>query len=332
VSPRARILATGSYLPARTVSNEELAEWVDEPAEQIARRTGIVRRHFARRGEAASDLALLAARRALQAAGRCAHDIDCIVFATHTPDYAFPGSGCIVAAKLGLVGIPAIDVRNQCSGFLYGLSLADHFVRLGTYATVLVVAAEVMSAGMEFSPRGRRAATLFSDGAGAALVVAESRPDRGILGAGLHADGRFARSLMVEAPGSTFHAPLSPADLEQGRHLPVVGGAEVFEEGCRRALESVNEALETCRVSADDVKLFVPNHGLAPLVPLIARRLGVPRERIYTDGGQRGNPTGASIPITLDTVARDPGLADGDTLVLFAFGSGFCWGWVVLRW
>ncbi|MBY0277170.1 beta-ketoacyl-ACP synthase 3 [Candidatus Binatia bacterium] len=331
MTPRSRILSTGAYLPSQVVGNDELAALVAEPAEQIARRTGIVQRHFARRGEAASDLALLASRRALQAAGRCAHDIDCVVFATHTPDYAFPGSGCVLAAKLGLVGVPALDVRNQCSGFLYGLSLADHFVRLGTYATVLVVAAEVMSAGMEFSPRGGRAATLFSDGAGAALVVAEPRPDRGILGAGLHADGRFARSLMVEAPGSSRHGPLRAADLEEGRHLPVVGGAEVFEEGLRRALESLSEALETCRLDAQDVKLFVPNHGLARLVPLLARRLGIPRERIYTDQGERGNPTGASIPIALDTVIRAPGLADGDTLVLFAFGSGFSWGWVVVR-
>jgi 3-oxoacyl-[acyl-carrier-protein] synthase-3 len=329
---RARIAGTGRYVPRRAVSNTELAPLVGESPEEIARRTGIDTRHFAEQHEAASDLALAASIEALDAAGFQAHDVDCIVFATHTPDYFFPGSGCILGAKLGIPGVPAYDVRNQCSGFLYALSMADAFVRAGTYERVLVVAAEVMSAGLEFSPRGREAATIFGDGAGAAIVVREHDDTRGILGLGLHADGRFAHSLMVALPGSHRHGGLTAKDLEEGRHLPVVGGFEIVEQGYRHLLGAIREGLDTCGLTADDVALFIPNQGTAQLVPLLARRLHVPQARMYVNLRECGNATGASIPMSLDTLVRSDRVHPGDVLFLCAFGSGFTWGWGALRW
>jgi 3-oxoacyl-[acyl-carrier-protein] synthase-3 len=329
---RSRIAGTGRYLPRRKVSNEELGLLVGEHPDEILRRTGIGSRRFAAADEAASDLALAAASRALQASDRQARDVDCIIFATHTPDYFFPGCGCILAAKLGLVGIPALDVRNQCSGFLYGLSVADHFIRLGTYRTVLVVGAEVMSSGLEFSPRGRLAATAFSDGAGAAILVAEQDRHRGLLGSGLHSDGRFAPSLSVALPGSRHHRPLCSTDLDAGRHLPVLGGGEVLDQAYARVREAIAEALERCNLSVADIKLFIPNQGIAQLAPLLCRRLGVPPERIHVDLREHGNATGASIPISLDTAVRQQLVVEEDVVLLIAFGSGFSWGWVVIRW
>lgn len=329
---RARIVGTGRYVPRRAVSNSELAPLVGESAEEIARRTGIDTRHFAAEHEAASDLALAASIEALDAAGLEAQDLDCIVFATHTPDYFFPGSGCLLGAKLGVPGIAAFDVRNQCSGFLYGLTMADAFVRAGTYRRVLVVAAEVMSAGLEFSPRGREAATLFGDGAGAAIVVPEIDDRRGILGTGVHSDGRFAPSLMVALPGSHRHGAITAKDIEEGRHLPVVGGFEIVEQGYRHLLEAIREGLEACDLGPNDVTTYVPNQGAAQLVPLLSRRLRVPSERMYLNLRECGNATGASIPMSLDTLVRSDRVHDGDVLFLCAFGSGFTWGWSALRW
>lgn len=328
---RSCIAGTGKYVPQRRVTNAELAPLVGQSAEAILQRTGIETRYFAADDEAASDLALVASLEALDAAGCKARDVDCIVFATHTPDYFFPGSGCILGAKLGLTGVPALDVRNQCSGFLYGLSVADHFVRLGTYRRVLVVAAEVMSAGLEMSPRGAQTAVLFSDGAGAAVVQLGGDDGHGILGIGLHADGRFARSLMVEQPGSRHRGPITVDDLEAGRHLPVVGGFEVVEQGFRHLLDALAEALETCGVSASEVRYFVPNQGAWQLLPLLCRRLRVPPEHMYVELRDNGNTAGASIPMSLDTLVRSGRVGAGDLVVLCSFGSGFTWAWSVVR-
>lgn len=328
---RSRIAGTGSYLPARVVGNGELAALVGEDSASIGRSTGIETRHFAAADEAASDLALHAAAGALEASHLRPDDIDCVIFATHTPDYYFPGSGCILAAKLGRVGIPALDVRNQCSGFLYALSIADHFIRLGTYRRVLVVAAEVMSGGLELSPRGREAAVRFSDGAAAVVMVPELDEHRGVQGAGLHADGRFARSLMLEVPGSAHREPIAE-HVAAGRHLPVAGGFEVIEEGCQRLREAAEEALATCGLTAEDITLLIPNAGSVQMARLVCRRLRLPRERLYANLEQHGNATGASLPICLDELVRAGRVGRGDVLLFLAFGSGFSWAWVVVRW
>jgi 3-oxoacyl-[acyl-carrier-protein] synthase-3 len=329
---RSRIIGTGSYLPRRTVGNAELAPLVEESAEVIRCRTGVVTRQFADQEEAASDLALCASLEAFKAAGCDARDIDCIVFATQTPDYYFPGSGCVLGAKLGLIGVPALDVRNQCAGFLYGLSVADHFIRLGTYRRLLVVAADVMSGSIELSPRGREAALRFSDGAGAAIVAPEPDHDRGILATGLHADGRFARLVMIERPGSRRHGPLTTRDLDAGLHLPVIGGPEVLSEGYRHLRDAIAEALETSSLPLDDVALIILNQSCAQIAPLLCRRLRLARERLYVNVEDHGDATGASLPICLDEAARTGRIRPGDAVLLLAFGSGFTWAWSLLRW
>jgi 3-oxoacyl-[acyl-carrier-protein] synthase-3 len=318
------------------VSTAELARilGIAGDAAELTRRTGIATRHYAAPDQAASDLGLAAAREAFAAARCRPEDVDCIIFATQTPDYACPGAGCILGAKLGICGVPALDVRNQCSGFLYALSVADHFVRLETYRRVLVVAAEATSGALEFSERDRDATLQFGDGASAVIVGPDEDAGQGpvVLNIGLHADGRFARSMMVERPGSTSTGPISPADIDAGRHLIAIGGMELVEEGYRRLSEAVQEALASCGRRPDEVALFIPNQGSAQVARLLCRRLGIPVSRMYSNLVECGNATGASLPICLDEVARSGTIHPGDVAVLLSFGAGFTWAWGVLQW
>jgi len=274
---------------------------------------------------------MVASRAALDAAGIGAHQLDCIVFGTQTSDYYSPASGCVLAAKLGLVGIPAFDVHSQCAGFLYALAIADHFVRLGTYARVLVVAAEVMSSYIEKSSGERDASMVFGDGAGAVIVVAEPNGRRGILATGLHSDGRFARSAMIEVPGSAG-GPLTVEDIQNGRHLAVFDRKRLRVEGRRRLSESLREAFASCGLSVRDVAHFFFNAGSTPIATRICHRWGVPADRVHSDLAEHGNTRAASLPICLDEMVRRGRIAPEDIVVLASFGSGLTWAWAVIRW
>jgi 3-oxoacyl-[acyl-carrier-protein] synthase-3 len=330
---RSAILGVGHYVPTKVVTNDDLAKLMPTSDEWIQQRTGIKERRFIEHdGIGASDLALPAVKMALERAGRRPEDVDMILFATLSPDHNFPGSGCFLGDKLGLAGVPALDIRNQCSGFLYGLSVADAFVRSGTYKNILVVGAEVHSTGLEFTERGRDVAVLFGDGAGAALVGAAPSDDRGLLSIRLHADGSGAKELWVPAPASKHMPRLTHEMLERGDHFPKMNGKQVFRWATEKMPEISRQVLELTEIGVDDVDLFVPHQANMRINQYVADKLGLPQHKVVHNIERYGNTTAATIPIGLSESVADRRIKEGSTVLLAAFGSGFTWGAAVLRW
>ncbi|HYG68196.1 MAG TPA: 3-oxoacyl-ACP synthase, partial [Anaeromyxobacteraceae bacterium] len=241
--PRTAIAALGTYVPDRVVTNEELTRYMETSDEWITQRTGIQERRWVKEGQENSDLALEATKRALAKAGWQASDIEAIVYASLSPDHMFPGDGCFLNAKLGIPGVPAIDVRNQCSGFLYGLAVADAWIRTGMFKRILLVGSEIHSTGLDVSTRGRDVAVIFGDGAGAALLEATDEPDRGVLSVHLHADGRYAKELWTDAPGSMYHPRVTKEMIDSAAVFPHMEGQKVFKHAIVKMPEVVREAL-----------------------------------------------------------------------------------------
>ena len=333
---RSTILGTGRYLPEREVTNVELAARMDTSDAWIVQRTGIrARRHvdFVQSPMGASELGARAGARALAAAGLTAQDIDCIVVATLSPDRQFPGDGVSVQAKLDIpAGVPAFDLRNQCSGFVYGLQLADHLVRLGTYRHVLLVGAEVHSSGLDFTTRGRDVAVLFGDGAGAVVLGATDHPERGLLDVRVHADGRYADALQLPCPSSATLPRLSPDHLAQGLQFPQMQGREVFKHAVVRMPEVLLASLASQALTPADIDLMVVHQANLRIVEAVQKRLGVPDAKVFNNIMRYGNTTAASIPIALDEAVQEGRLGTGQLLVLAAFGAGFTWGAATIRW
>jgi len=326
-----RISGIGFFVPPRTVTNHDLEALMETSDAWIVERTGIRERHFVEPGVGTADLAVEAARRALADAGRAADDVDFIVFATTTPDFMFPGCGVLLQQQLGLSPIGALDVRNACSGFIYALSVADAFVRLGRYRCVLVVGAEVQSTGLNLTTAGRDMAVLFGDGAGAAVVEPAADGD-GLVAWTLHGDGQYAQELWAEAPTSRVMGRLTHEMLDAGRQYPAMNGRQVFKHATTRFPEVIHEVLERAGWTLEDVKLIVPHQANQRIGDAVAERLGVPPGKVFQNIQRYGNTTAASIPIAL-CEARDQGLvARGDRVVLAAFGAGFAWGACALRW
>jgi len=330
--PRSAILGVGHYLPTKVVTNDDLAKLMPTSDEWIHQRTGIKERRFIEHdGIGASDLAIPAARMALERAGRSVKDVDMIVFATLSPDVNFPGSGCLLGDKLGLHGVPALDVRNQCSGFLYSLSIADAWVRAGAYRNILVVGAEVHSTGIELAERGRDVAVLFGDGAGAALVGASPADNRGVLALALHADGVGAKDLWLPAPASMHTPRLTPEMLERGEHYPQMNGKQVFRWATEKMPEVALEVLRTAELRPEDVDLFVPHQANMRINQLVAQKLGLPPEKVVHNIERYGNTTAATIPIGLSEAYAEGKLGEGKTILTAAFGSGYTWAAGVIR-
>ena len=328
---QSRITGLGFHVPPRIVTNHDLAQVMDTNDAWIVERTGIRERHFVDPGTGSSDLGVEAARNALAAAGRAAADVDFVIFATTTPDWMFPGNGVIVQQQLGLGTVGALDVRNACSGFLYALSVADAFVRMGRYRCVLVIGAEVQSTGLDLTTRGRDMAVLFGDGAGAAVVEPCDAP-RGILSWALHSEGSLAKELWCEAPSSREPGRVTPAMLEAGRQYPQMNGRQVFKNATTRFAEVIHEVLAASGHSLSEVALVVPHQANRRIGDAVAERLGLAPEKVVQNIERYGNTTAASIPIAL-TEARAQGLVkDGDLVVLAAFGAGFAWAGCVIRW
>jgi 3-oxoacyl-[acyl-carrier-protein] synthase-3 len=327
----ARIISTGRYLPEKIVTNEEMAKLVPTSDEWIRERTGIGQRHFVDREIGVSDLGYEAAKIALQRAGLKPSDIDFIIFATLSPDYMFPGSGCPLQALLGIPGIGALDVRTQCTGFVYGLAVADAFIRVGQYQRILLVGAEVHSTGLEFNERGRHIAVLFGDGAGAVILEA-SENGHGVLSTHLHADGRYVKELWAENFGSRRIPRLNPAFLEDGSCYPKMNGREVFKHAVTKFPEVIMEALKANNLTLDDVKLVIPHQANLRISEAMTQRLGLPPEKVFNNIQRYGNTTAASIPIALDEALEMGKIQEGDHLVLASFGSGFTWASAAIRW
>ena len=329
---RSRILGVGRYLPERRVTNLDLAKMFDTSDEWVRQRTGIVERRFADEGVYCSDLALEASREALKSAGMSAADLDFVIFATLSPDHHFPGNGCYLQPKLGISGIGCMDIRNQCSGFLYSLAVADAFVRIGMYRRILVVGAEVHSSGLSFTDEGRDVSVIFGDGAGAVIVGPSDDPARGILTNHLHADGAFADILRLEMFDISRKPCLTHEMLDRGSLWPKMKGKEVFRVAVTKIPEVIGEALKAVDLKVEDIDLFIPHQANLRINQFAAAKLGVPEEKFYSNIQRYGNTTAASLPIALSE-ALEQGLVRQGSLIMFvAFGAGFTWGASVIRW
>jgi 3-oxoacyl-[acyl-carrier-protein] synthase-3 len=328
---RARIISTGRYVPEKVMTNDDMTKLVPTSDEWIRERTGIMQRHFVDREIGVSDLGYEAAKIALQRAELKPSDIDFIIFATLSPDYMFPGSGCPLQALLGIPGIGALDVRTQCTGFVYGLAVANAFIAAGQYKRILLVGAEVHSTGLEFTERGRHIAVLFGDGAGAVILEA-SENGRGVLSTHLHADGRYVKDLWAENPGSRHIPRMYPGILEDGSCYPQMNGREVFKHAVTKFPEVIMEALNANQLTLDDVKLVIPHQANLRISEAMTQRLGLPPEKVFNNIQRYGNTTAASIPIALDEALEMGKIQEGDIVVLASFGSGFTWASAAVRW
>ncbi len=334
---RSRVVGLGSFLPSRVVTNDDLAKYMDTSDEWIVQRTGIKERRWVEGVTSTSDLALEAARRALDSAGMVAEDLDMIFFATLTPDHFFPGSGVFLQTKLGLAGIPAIDVRQQCTGFIYALSLADQYIRTGSAQKILVVGAEVHSKGLDKSPAGRDVTVLFGDGAGAVILEAREAPDPDLdsqlFSTHLYADGAYAEELWVPGVSTAYDEEIvDQRMLDRGDQYPKMNGRQVFVHAVKRMPEAVETALEHNGYNVDDVDLFVFHQANLRINEAVAHRLGAPDEKVFNTIDRFANTTAATIPIGLDEAVKAGRLEPGMLVALAAFGSGFTWGSALLRW
>jgi 3-oxoacyl-[acyl-carrier-protein] synthase III len=329
--PRAHFLGTGLAVPDRVVTNDDLSRVMETSDEWIRTRTGIQERRWVREGETNAGLAHAASLRALEAAGLEPSAIEAIVYATSTPDHFAPGGGVYLQRLLGVGAIPSIDIRNQCSGFVYALAIADSFVRVGLYRHVLVVGSEVQSTALDVSTEGRNTAVIFADGAGA-VVLGSGEGDRGILAFDLHGDGAFAEKLWVDAPGSMYHPRMSARQIEEGRHFLQMDGKEVFRHAVARMPESVQAVLAATGHTTRDLDLLVAHQANLRIAEMIQKALGLRDEQVYNNIMRYGNTTAATIPIALDECVRSGRLKRGDLVAVTAFGSGFLWGSALVRW
>lgn len=330
--PASRILGTGRYVPPKVVTNRDVTQMMETTEEFIVERTGVERRRHADPSMAASDLAALACREAVENAGLRMEQIELVIMNTITPDHADPGSAFFLQPKLGLSGIPVLDIKQQCAGLIYGLSLADHFVRAGTYRYVLVVCAEILSKRIDGSYDGRNIAILLGDGAGAVVVGPADGP-QGILSTILHADGSGAKCLYTAAPGSALGRKemITKEDVDAARVHFRMDGKAVFQNGVERMSGAVFEVLQAAGFTLDDLDVLVPHQANLRMLEAIVDRVKVPREKVFVNVAEYGNIASASLPIALDEARRSGMIRDGSLVLLVAFGSGFVWGSVLLR-
>ena len=333
---RSRITGVGGYLPPRVVTNDDLAELMDTSDEWITERTGIKQRHWVDPEMATSDLALEAATAALESAGVDKNDIDMLIVATLSSDHFFPGTACFLQTKMGLSEIPALDIRQQCTGFVYATSIADQFIRTGMYEKILVIGAEIHSKGLDVSTEGRDVTVLFGDGAGA-VVVEATEPggdaDPQIYSTHLHADGAGAKELWLPSPGMAFPDGLVTHDhLDRGDQYPKMNGRAVYVNAVKRMSEAIGDAVKINRVSLDDIDLFFFHQANLRINEAVAARLGIPAEKVYNTIHKYGNTTAATIPLGIRDAVADGSLQPGMLVACAAFGSGFTWGSILLRW
>jgi 3-oxoacyl-[acyl-carrier-protein] synthase-3 len=327
-----RILGTGHAVPDRVVTNDDLAAMMETSDDWIRQRTGIRQRHWVAPGESGVSLGREASIRAIEAAGIPASTIDAIIYATSSPDHFAPGNGVFLQRELGLELVPSIDLRAQCSGFVYALATADSYIRSGLFRTILIVGQEVQSTALDLSTRGRAVSVIFADGAGAALVQAdETLNGSAVLGVDLHGDGQYAEKLWVDAPGAVYHPRNQAAFLDDKVYLQM-DGRDVFRHATARMSESVRAALAGAHVDARELTLLIPHQANLRISEVVQKELGLGDDQVYNNIDRFGNTTAATIPIALDEVVRAGRIRRGDLIALTAFGSGFLWGSVVLRW
>lgn len=337
MSIRTRFLGVGAYLPPQIWTNDDLTKIMDTSDDWIQQRTGICKRHWVASNVCTSEIAAAAAEKALAVSRVNKEEIDMLILATLSPDHEFPGTACFVQKRLGIHNIPALDIRQQCTGFIYGLSIADQFIRTGMYKKILLIGAETHSKGLDISTKGREIAVLFGDGAGAAVLgaceITESEADSYVLSTHLHADGMFARELWTPAPGSAHEkVRISHENLEQGDHFPKMNGKVVFLNACRRIPEVINEALDFNNKSINEIDLFILHQANLRINEKVADTMGIPREKVFNTIEDYGNTTAATIPIGLNDAVAEGVLKPGMLVASAAFGSGFTWASALYRW
>lgn len=332
-----KIIGIGHYVPENVVNNHDLSQFMDTSDEWIQERTGIKRRRWAKKGDdnTTFSMGLKAAEKAIKNAGIDKEDIDFIVFATLSPDYYFPGPGVQIQQALGIKTVGALDVRNQCSGFVYGVSVADQFIKTGMYKTVLVIGSELQSRGIDISTRGRSVSVIFGDGAGAAVLSRTNDNSQGILSTHLHSEGEHALELAAEAPGMGKRWVtdiIEDNDPDDMSYRPYMNGQFVFKNAVRRFSEVINEGLEANNLTVSDIDMLVPHQANLRISQFIQKKFRLSDEQVFNNIQEYGNTTAASIPIALSEACEQGKIKAGDTVVLAAFGSGFTWGSVIIKW
>jgi 3-oxoacyl-[acyl-carrier-protein] synthase-3 len=319
------------YVPPKLVTNKDLEKLMDTSDEWIRQRSGIEERHYVEGPEGPSDLALIASRNAIAAAGLTPENIDMIIFATLAPDYYFPGSACLLQNKLGLAGIPALDVRCQCTGFLYALNIAKLFVESRQYQHVLVVGAEVHSTVLDFATRSRDVTVLFGDGSGAVVVSPSPDEKRRILSMHLHADGAHTDRLCIKKPGTLGTDFISEVLIDEGEARPYMDGRYVFKHAVTRLKECVDEALAANRMGIGDVDWYLFHQANLRINESVANAMGIPAAKAPSNIQRYGNCSAASIPILLHETVASGQIGPGDTVCLAGFGAGFTWASAILK-
>jgi 3-oxoacyl-[acyl-carrier-protein] synthase-3 len=352
---KTKIAGIGYYVPQNVVTNNDLSKIMDTSDEWIQERTGIKERRYAERlKESTSTLGAKAAKIAIERAGITANDVDFIIFATLSPDYYFPGGGVLVQRMLGMNKneIGALDIRNQCSGFVYGLSIADQFIKTGMYKNILLIGAEMHSFGLDFSDKGRNVTAIFGDGAGAVVLQPTNEENQGILSTHLHADGEHAEQLAFINPGAHggIHHPnrdfgypsdeekpygglfLTKKMWEEEDYYPNMNGQHVFKHAVTKFPEVIMEALNKNGLTPKDINLLVPHQANLRISQFVQKKMRLSDEQVYNNIHKYGNTTAASIPIALCEAWETGRVKRGDLVCLAAFGSGFTWGSALLRW
>jgi 3-oxoacyl-[acyl-carrier-protein] synthase-3 len=329
---RSYIRGIGSYVPPKVVTNGDLSKLMSTTDDWIRIRTGIEERRYAEEGVYCSDLAKEAVLKAVENAGMEMSEIEFIIFATLSPDHHFPGSACYLQPKLGLDKIGCLDVRNQCTGFLYSLAIADAFIKTGMYKNILVVGAEVHSSALDFTDAGRDVAVLFGDGAAAVIVSGTEDPGRGILHHTLHADGKGARALCLDIWDISRKPYYDETTVNTPMRWPQMNGKIVFKNAVVRLCETLFEFMFKHQINAEEVKYFIPHQANMRINHMVAGQLGLPKEKFLHNMQKYGNTTAASIPLLLDETYRAGLIQPGDLLLLLGFGAGFTWGATLLKW
>ena len=333
---QSRISGLGKYLPENVVTNKDLSKIMDTTDEWIQERTGIQeRRHILKGSEdTTASMGAAAARIAIERAGIKTEEIELILFATLSPDYYFPGSGVLVQELLEIPTCPAMDIRNQCSGFIYALSTADQFIKTGMYKNILVIGSENHSGGLDMTTRGRGVSVIFGDGAGAALITREENPERGILSSHLHSEGKFAEELSLIGPSTNRWVPeiLEANDPSDESYYPFMNGQLVFKNAVVRFSEVIIEGLQANKLSPEAIDMLIPHQANLRISQFVQKKFGLQDHQVYNNIQRYGNTTAGSIPIALTEAWEEGQVKEGDLLVLAAFGSGFTWGSAIIRW
>lgn len=332
-----KIIGLGHYVPNNIVTNDDLSKVMDTSDQWIQERTGIKERRWVKSGDGQSTftMGLEAAKTAISNSGMKNEDIDLIVFATLSPDYYFPGPGVQVQEALGINTVAAIDIRAQCSGFVYSISVADQFIKTGMYKNVLVIGSELQSRGIDKSTRGRSISVIFGDGAGAAVLTREEDPSKGILSTHIHSEGKHALELATEAPGMGTRWVtdiIKDNDPEDFSYRPYMNGQFVFKHAVRRFSEVINEGLYKNNLEVGDIDMLIPHQANLRISQFIQKKFGLADNQVYNNIEKYGNTTAASIPIALSEAHEKGMIKTGDTVVLAAFGSGFTWGSIIIKW